>query len=660
MKKVFKCPFCNKKYMNKPALYSHIEKEHPSEIPTGMPVSQAYFNAKYNKTHGRCVMCSKPTKWNESVERYERLCSAECKQKYRDDFRQKMIKRYGKECLLDDPEQQKKMLANRSISGMYEWSDGKSKFSYTGSYEKDFLQFLDKFMRFSPNDIIAPAPQVFKYMDGDKERFYIPDFYIASINTLVEIKDGGSNPNMHTHRTGNDARKEALKDEVMRKQTQYNYVKITDKDYSIFINFLIALKDERIKETECRRPVISISESFNQIENLLMVETFKSELEGQPISEEVIKADNTTVRNPKIVKNQAINQLIENARNVYIATDWHLWQNQDGKIIKNPNFNMIMENCRNTLQKDDVLIYLGDLVDDEFTDKRAVKSVLESLKCHVIMTPGNNDLFDHDFYLECGVDYVEDAFRYKNYVFSHYPIRLETTNNLINFHGHLHGSGFYKGQYHNQADMYNRFGRFTTLTEAVAKFNRGGYKPRKGVIPPKDEIINENALFTQLNEEQAQLNELMDKYSECPYTKDKMIFTESGSMNLYLSEDSTLANMVERSKANIRAYSNTDNAFMLKNEACTLWYTYLVLENYAVNPLRKKLVHIDPVQKSNALKIKANMINEMVNAINIVRELEEGFDFFKYFNETNTNKDLFSETRNIIDTKRLVNELTML
>lgn len=32
-------------------------------------------------------------------------------------FRQNMLKKYGKDTLLNDPEQQKKMLADRKISG---------------------------------------------------------------------------------------------------------------------------------------------------------------------------------------------------------------------------------------------------------------------------------------------------------------------------------------------------------------------------------------------------------------------------------------------------------------------------------------------------------------------------------------------------------------
>jgi len=243
-KKVFKCPLCDFKSTNKPSLYRHIEDEHKEQYKNSKTESPAqfYFNLKYNKTSGKCIVCGSKTNWNPSVERYDRICGERCSEKYREMFKERMNKKYGKDHLLNDPDQQKKMLANRKISGEYKWSDGKSKKTYTGSYEKDFLEFLDIMMQFKSHDVIAPAPQVFKYQYEGKDRFYIPDFYIASLNLLVEIKDGGENPNQHHKIQDVDKKKELLKDNVMKNQKEYNYLKITDKDYSIFMNYLIDIK----------------------------------------------------------------------------------------------------------------------------------------------------------------------------------------------------------------------------------------------------------------------------------------------------------------------------------------------------------------------------------------------------------------------------------
>jgi len=247
-KKVFSCPFCDKKYVGpsdnpsgaKLALYKHMEDEH-KEMLGGLSPAQVYFNMKYNKTHGSCVICKKETEWNESTERYNRFCSEECKKKYRKQFQERM-KKAGKENQMNDPEHQKKMLANRRISGVYKWSDGKSETPYTGSYEKEFLEFLDLVMRFEPDDVFGPAPQYFEYEYEGKKHFYIPDFYIASLNLLIEIKDGEENPNKHHKITEVDKVKEQLKDEVMLKQNKYDYVKVMDKNYSTFMNFLLDKK----------------------------------------------------------------------------------------------------------------------------------------------------------------------------------------------------------------------------------------------------------------------------------------------------------------------------------------------------------------------------------------------------------------------------------
>jgi len=247
---IYKCPYCENKYLAndkndqpkaKTALYTHMETVHKDELGNLSP-AQAYFNFKYKKTHGSCVMCRKDTKWNESTERYERFCSEKCKKDYREMFKQRMLKKYNKTHLLNDPEQQKKMLENRSISGVYKWSDGKSESKYTGSYEKEFLEFLDIVMNMSPTDIFAPAPQIFHYTYEGKDHFYIPDFYIASLNLIVEIKDGGENPNRHHKIQEVDKAKEKLKDSVMKKQKEFEYIKVVDKDYSIFLNYLLELK----------------------------------------------------------------------------------------------------------------------------------------------------------------------------------------------------------------------------------------------------------------------------------------------------------------------------------------------------------------------------------------------------------------------------------
>lgn len=232
----FKCPFCEKKYVQKPSLYTHMDKEHKEQL-NGLQPAQVYFNFKNKKDGGKCIMCGKPTPFNFTTEKYERICSKKCKDAYARQFKERMMKKYGKTTLLNSPEVQKKMLANRKISGTYEWSEQPEyKFAYTGSYELDFLQFLDVFMNWNPNDLHAPCPFVIEYMYKGKKHFYIPDFYIPSLNLVIEVK---SFENKHYRER--DVQQEKAKDLAVKKG-KYNYFKVHDKYYDDFFEYLTKLK----------------------------------------------------------------------------------------------------------------------------------------------------------------------------------------------------------------------------------------------------------------------------------------------------------------------------------------------------------------------------------------------------------------------------------
>ena len=173
---MFKCKICGKNFTELTCLYSHIEKEHSSMIPKDMCVQQYYYYMKTGKTHGNCVMCKKPTTWNMNTGKYNRFCGdPKCKDEYVKIMKGRMVAKYGKTHLLNDPNKQREMLANRSISGTYEWSDGKHESTYTGSYELDFLKTLDGFFNWDPEDISMPSPHTYTYKYNGEDKFYIPD-----------------------------------------------------------------------------------------------------------------------------------------------------------------------------------------------------------------------------------------------------------------------------------------------------------------------------------------------------------------------------------------------------------------------------------------------------------------------------------------------------
>lgn len=263
MSKSIKCPLCEETFMIIEDLYLHLDEEHTGSIPKNFTPKQYMYMLKTGKTEGKCVIDHAPTRWNEVTGKYNRFCDKpKCKQVYIEMFRSRMIGKYGKVNLLNDPDHQKKMLANRKISGTYTWTNG-TKTPYTGKYELDFLKFLDILMEFDPSDVIAPSPHTYYYEYNGERKFYFPDFFIPSLNLEIEIKDGGDNPNNHHKIQNVDKIKEKLKDEVLMSQSQFSYIKLVNKNYEPFFDFLMRRKAEFIKgdNTESR-PIFIIKEGF--------------------------------------------------------------------------------------------------------------------------------------------------------------------------------------------------------------------------------------------------------------------------------------------------------------------------------------------------------------------------------------------------------------
>lgn len=236
----YKCKFCGFSSPDKKVMGAHYENKHHDLIPEDTDGYRYFYWLLTGKERGSCIMCKEETEFNRETMKYARFCKKEaCKAAYRKQFVERMIGKYGKIHLLDDPEMQKKMLANRKISGTYKWSDGKHEFTYTGTYELDFLKYLDETLSWNPDDLMSPSPHTYQYKYQDKDHFYMPDFFIPSINCEIEIKSSE-----RTERQNPDSReKDKLKDELMRSNSShFLYIKILNKDYSEF-NKLI--KDER-------------------------------------------------------------------------------------------------------------------------------------------------------------------------------------------------------------------------------------------------------------------------------------------------------------------------------------------------------------------------------------------------------------------------------
>ena len=293
------CKFCGEYMKSYDSYVSHIESSHSESIPQDMTAWKFVYYLKTGKTHGSCIICKKDTEWNEKTHKYHRFCNnPKCKEKYVETFRNRMIGKYGKVNLLNDPEQQKKMLANRKISGVYTWRDHVHETPYTGTYELSFLKFLDEIMEFNPEDVIGPSPHTYYYIYDGQKHFYIPDFFIPSLNLEIEIKEGTNN---HPKIQAVDKVKERLKDEVMKSNSNsFNYIKIIEKNNFRFIEFLDESKKRFLNGD--KRPIVMCETVEDNLFDELITENNKFHL-YHISNRQNIKTINPSIPNNFMTKN---------------------------------------------------------------------------------------------------------------------------------------------------------------------------------------------------------------------------------------------------------------------------------------------------------------------------------------------------------------------
>ena len=235
-----RCPYCTFRDV-KDKVISHIERKHPELIPEGYTAARVLFNYINKKDHGTCIVCGRETPWDD---------------------KKNMVKVFGTYNILNDEEQQKKMLANRSISGEYRFKDG-TKFSYVGSYEKKFLEFLDQVLDFDGYDIMAPGP-TFEYEFEGKTHKWITDFMIIPYNLVIDVKDGGDNPNnrsMVKYRNKQKA-KETM---ITTSKGKYSYLRLTDNQFGQLLEIFLALKERMDDPDNAGKPLFRINESVEVI-----------------------------------------------------------------------------------------------------------------------------------------------------------------------------------------------------------------------------------------------------------------------------------------------------------------------------------------------------------------------------------------------------------
>ena len=244
-KRKYKCPYCDYREESE-KLIRHVAKKHEDLIPEGYTPTRVVYNVRNKREHGSCMMCKKETGWDEATGRYKPFCSQKCHEAYIKRFENNMLRVRGKMRLLDEPEQQEKMLANRRISGKYKFKDG-GVHTYTGSYERKALEFLDLVMNVDSKDIMTPGPTL-EYEYNGKKHTWITDIFWISLNLIIEVKDGGDNPNKRTMTTYRE--KQVAKEKMITDKGTFHYLRLTNNNFEQLFNIVAEIKMNAMEDKD--------------------------------------------------------------------------------------------------------------------------------------------------------------------------------------------------------------------------------------------------------------------------------------------------------------------------------------------------------------------------------------------------------------------------
>lgn len=266
----YKCKYCDYRG-NREQLVNHTEKDHAAFVTEEYPAARIVYNHLNNIETGHCIICNRPTKWNDKTWKYHRHCGSDkCKEAIKMTYRRNAIAAKGKYTFTDDPKHLEKMLANRKISGIYTCRDG-SKKTYTGSYERKAIEFMDKVLECDPEDIMMPGP-IFEYEYKGEKHKWITDIYYIPYNLVIEVKDGGDNPNKRSMIEYRE--KQVAKETAIINNGGYNYLRLTNNNFEQLMQMFTALRLAMMNDEDtARKAIIKINESIEDISSEMICTT---------------------------------------------------------------------------------------------------------------------------------------------------------------------------------------------------------------------------------------------------------------------------------------------------------------------------------------------------------------------------------------------------
>ena len=384
--KKYNCIYCNYKAI-KTDLVTHIERKHSDEMPEGFtPLQVTYHIVNKHPLNWKrlCRVCKKPTNWDEKKGRYNLLCeSKQCHELWAEKMKKDMGDKMGSNRPTATTEGLQKMLAARKISGKYKFKDGKE-FTYVGSYELETLKFMDQVMDIKSEDVMCPGP-VLEYKLDDKKHLYITDIYYIPYNLIIEVKDGGNNPNTNPELYEN-RRKKIAKEKYVIEETDYNYIRLTNKDFSQLLAVFADLKMNMVDKSNDR--VIHVNEgSVN--------ENMYAAIQGT-----IAPASPNAVYIVNYMQNRAFND------------------DSNIMVSNSPNFDKLYTIADNTLKEVDKK-FLSETVYNTYIYKNNRKRVLEFCINNVNQPMTKEEfyigIFGHKKLLEGQLEYENDVTEYRDF-----------------------------------------------------------------------------------------------------------------------------------------------------------------------------------------------------------------------------------------------------
>jgi calcineurin-like phosphoesterase family protein len=139
---------------------------------------------------------------------------------------------------------------------------------------------------------------------------------------------------------------------------------------------------------------------------------------------------------------------LSGGHHVWLATDWHIlrYDKLYKKMYERGNAAGILADAARQIGPEDVVIYMGDIIDSELYDTLSTIRLIRKLDtiCSVfkkakfkVLILGNNDVEDEGFYKSLGFDEIVRCIYWRDqYVISHTPFKCDNNHTLI--HGHIH------------------------------------------------------------------------------------------------------------------------------------------------------------------------------------------------------------------------------